>query len=429
MNRDVFMERPDVTGGNNNAAYMNGTTPFAPNGPLYEQPLSLQQVPPQDALSLQSLSSVAERQSVVPSFSSPQPRNTQHSLGPSTNYPSPQSSWLSQDPSSLRRVGPFESTHPTVENTTLIPPQPTFHGRTQNNGVSQERSAWFTASHGGVNGSWGIGTNSLTVANLGQHNQQQQQGSESPVPKSPAQPEVAAPATPNTPPQPSASAATAQPSTPDASHPVQKPRRKPSVPLAQTQPVSNKPITTVPPASEHPLTPVVVTEARPAWGAEEDGKKVRSPSTGVNLRDIQEAEAKKLEARKAAERGRAKAARATAALQTEELQSFTASWGLPTSQVGAARSNVTTERESSGSTTAPSPPVWTNAVKPSTAKKTMKEIQEEEERRKLTVKEKETVIVAGRRAYAETTNKVALFTSQCHLYTYDPWRRFPQLHQ
>ena len=121
--------------------------------------------------------------------------------------------------------------------------------------------------------------------------------------------------------------------------------------------------------------------------------------------------------RRARERLRAAAAATTPAAPTptEPAQTFTASWGLPTSQAGSRSNPSLVSKDSPNSPTpanAPTPQsaVWTTATKP-VAKKTMtmKEIQEEEERRKKQVqKEKETMAAAARRAYAETTTKVSL---------------------
>ncbi|KAH9921405.1 uncharacterized protein B0H18DRAFT_1086113 [Fomitopsis serialis] len=153
----------------------------------------------------------------------------------------------------------------------------------------------------------------------------------------------------------------------------QKPQRKSSTQAAAPSTIVPK---TAPPSP---------SPAPAAWATDEEAKKVK-PS-GAPL-----AETKKLEARKAAERERERAARLAGA-----------SWGLPTSQAGAARP-VATPKEpvtSPGSSaTTPATAVWTNTANP--------EIQEEEEkRRKLASKEKETVAAAAKRAHADATTKVA----------------------
>ncbi|KAG1849432.1 hypothetical protein DFJ58DRAFT_451588, partial [Suillus subalutaceus] len=83
---------------------------------------------------------------------------------------------------------------------------------------------------------------------------------------------------------------------------------------------------------------------------------------------------------------------------------FTASWGLPTSQTGAQVS-VTPRGEEAAATPTVSALVWmSTSMVP--AKKMMKEIQEEEEhRKKMGLKDLIAVMVARHR-YAETTFKV-----------------------
>ncbi|KAK2461704.1 hypothetical protein APHAL10511_006167 [Amanita phalloides] len=140
----------------------------------------------------------------------------------------------------------------------------------------------------------------------------------------------------------------------------------------------------------------------------------KEPSPSISLREIQEAEAKKVEVRKAAER----AIRTASAESKEEAQAFTTSWGLPSSQAGARLPGPSKEAApASPSTPAPPTPVWTNAVKSSAAKKSMKEIQEEEERRKRLLSTKEpTVPTSARKAPVhEPVNKGA--TSQGSAWT------------
>jgi PERQ amino acid-rich with GYF domain-containing protein len=194
----------------------------------------------------------------------------------------------------------------------------------------------------------------------------------------------------------------------------------------------------VPTSSAQPTTPTLLTPAysqptkeptpppsavsappKPVWSTEDDKKKVTGGPT--SLREIQEMEAKKQEARKVAERERVRAPAAAAASAPEDSQTFTASWGLPTSQVGAkpsvkdapgpspSASTSTSSATVSSPTPASSAPVavWTNAQKSAT-KKSLRDILEEEERRKKT-SSKESIVMAGpRRAYAETTNKVRI---------------------
>ncbi|KAF8912932.1 hypothetical protein CPB84DRAFT_1759918 [Gymnopilus junonius] len=133
---------------------------------------------------------------------------------------------------------------------------------------------------------------------------------------------------------------------------------------------------TQPIAEELIVTPVV---QKTAWVKEEEGKK----KAGANV--------SKLEARKAVEREKERIARLSTSAETkEDIQPFTASWGLPTSQAGV--------RVNAG----PSPPA---------VPKTMKEIQEEEE-------VQSSPAVAPKRAYAETTTKVAAVPP---LSSINPW--------
>jgi PERQ amino acid-rich with GYF domain-containing protein len=170
-----------------------------------------------------------------------------------------------------------------------------------------------------------------------------------------------------------------------------------------------------PPAQlSKPPTPPVASPApqlKVAWSKEDEAKKSKSSSVAIGIREIQEAESKRAEARKAAERERERAARAAALAPNKESSTFTASWGLPTSQVHSSRNNTSKDPPfgtSPNAATTTAPLVWTSVAKPPVTKKTMNEIQEEEERRKKVEasKEKESVGTVVRRAYAESTNKV-----------------------
>ena len=170
-------------------------------------------------------------------------------------------------------------------------------------------------------------------------------------------------------------------------------------------PVNQLPIISQPTPVEPPATPSKV-----AWAKEEEVAKKKASSMSVSLREIQEAETKKLESRKALERERERSARVTAEPQ-EDIQPFTASWGLPTSQTGS-RSNSLPIRETpvaqaSSATTA----VWTTpSLKQPAIKRTMKEIQEEEEKHKMQTSKEATVPASAKRerAYADSTAKVGL---------------------
>ena len=169
---------------------------------------------------------------------------------------------------------------------------------------------------------------------------------------------------------------------PEVAAPTGKSRRKQASPPAASvpaQPAAKAPAVPQATPSPKPPSPIAPAESKSAWTVEEEKKP-------LSLREIQELELKKADARKSAERERERAARA-AAVSTpsvpEDVQ--TISWGLPTSQVGN-RTSREAPVSSSTNTTAPgtsaTPPVWTNVAKAPAVKKTMKEIQEEEEKRK-----------------------------------------------
>ncbi|TFY70062.1 hypothetical protein EVJ58_g7 [Rhodofomes roseus] len=397
--------------------------PYSPSVQSASQVQSMPYSSSQDNRSLPSHTHtpILERPSVAPvaSFGS-----NQHLHGAFVSSPvhsAALSQWPPQPSPVTRRPGPFDPDYPTTSNTvitgmTTMSPMP--YARSVQNIPSNDQSPWGPAvqQNRPVNG-WGA--SSLTTENLGQHNQQQQ---EAPNQTTHASVDVAhgvtataaAPApVKTTVVEPAASAVPPSPAEPPRS---QKTRPKSTT----TQTIAPSP--TVPKAAAAPLAPIKppsplpapaaapAVESKAPWAKEDETKKAKPSGAPLGLREIQEAEMKKLEARKAAERERERAARnATGGTsQSEDFQPFTTSWGLPTSQAGVARS-AATPKESAASTvpsaTTPATPVWTNAAKP-VSKKTMKEIQEEEEKRKkLALKEKETVAAAAKRAYADTTTK------------------------
>ncbi|KAI0028290.1 hypothetical protein K488DRAFT_89876 [Vararia minispora EC-137] len=352
-------------------------------------------------------------------------------------------SWTTADQQSApKRTGslPFDhSVFPTSRNTvslidrdTMPPPQP--WSQPQQTAVKtpaavEGGSPWYNASIGVVDEGWRQveGPNSLTVSNLGQHNQQQAQEealaaaalaaaafttppaartlAEAAPPPGPVKEEeiVPSPVEPNSQSQPKAKRKASVAPAPAAPAPTSAP-----------EPVS------IPPVSSSPSTEQSAALTK-VWSTDEDKK--RSAAT-LSLRDIQEAEVRKTAERKAAERERERAARAAYSPPEESVQPFIASWGLPTSQAGAggrgmvmgapaSASSKETVTASTGTTT-PSPatpsaptPVWSANGKTAAGaiKKTMKEIQEEEERRKAK-EAKEAAMASGRRGYADTTTKI-----------------------
>ncbi|KAG8874897.1 hypothetical protein FRB97_005557 [Tulasnella sp. 331] len=137
------------------------------------------------------------------------------------------------------------------------------------------------------------------------------------------------------------------------------------------------------PFSDHE-TPAVSTpsSARPVWSNFSGDDKSIVAST-VSLRQIQETEAKRAAEQKKVEREKAKAAAATT--ETPSPQSIvptselTGSWGLP--QVGRAVQVPAAPSPAPPSTPVAAGNVWSTKP-PQASKKTMKEIQEEEERQK-----------------------------------------------
>lgn len=393
--------------------YQQANQTFAPGQPM---PYATQL----DTRSVHSISSVPERQTV----GTPVEVRTQPSFNPSPS----QSPWPLQE-APIRRPGPFDPNYPTTRNTVahrtitpITPSEPVSQPQTRPSAVSAQadHSPWFTASQGIVSNGWGSDPNSLTAANLGQHNRQQEQ--EELQQKHPGPPPVSespAPMDHAGTPQDSAvrtdAALHAETSlNTDGQQPPQKSRRKASTPAASSstvQPTSTKPAASPNTSAQKPPSPVQPTtsESKHAWSIDDD-KKSKPTGAALGLREIQEMETKKLEAKKTLERERERAARAAAATTpsaSEEVQEKI-SWGLPTSQVTARAATATRDSPalSSSGTATPGTPVWTGVPKAPTAKKTMKEIQEEEEKRKKLAKEKETVASAARRAYADSTTKV-----------------------
>ena len=187
----------------------------------------------------------------------------------------------------------------------------------------------------------------------------------------------------------------------------------PTVPEAAK---SNKVLDNQSPSSERApsIEPSAPAPPRSAWAKDDDKKK--GPNTSVSLRAIQEAEAKRLEDLKAAEREKDKGRVVTTSFETkEDLQPFTTSWGLPTSQAGARHTmSLSVQPPPAPATTTPTPPIWTTPLKTSVVKKSMKEIQEEEKRKKQVTKDT-TPLSVQRRAYAETSTKARSYSRKCHI--------------
>ncbi|KAG1866280.1 hypothetical protein C8R48DRAFT_747549 [Suillus tomentosus] len=338
------------------------------------------------------LAKVAESPAVRTPVSAVQPENVS-------------SPWGAPEPVTVRRPVVEIPTPPPVAKAPPAawsqPPQPA-----RNAPKSKDPSPWLTASLGVVDDGWREvpGPNSLTVSNLGQHNKMfEDVDEESNVAVSPigeTEEEAAtAPVPVSDIPQPAPVAPAPAPHIELPAFTAPKAKSKSTVREAQA-PAASAPKSTPPapiPALKSP-SPV----PKPAWATEDDAKKGKA---SLGLREIQEAEAKKTEARKVAERERlARANVPTPPAVVEDAQPFTASWGLPTSQTGA-RATVIPRGGEAAVTPAASAPVWTSTSTAPT-KKTMKEIQEEEERRKKMGLKDSMAATAARRGYAETTFKV-----------------------
>ncbi|KZT06209.1 uncharacterized protein LAESUDRAFT_736963 [Laetiporus sulphureus 93-53] len=412
INRDVFSR----AAGNDapsaapfGSPFPNGNSAaFSSNGQPFSQNHSLGYTPVPDGRPVASLSSIPERQTTTQSHAIPT-QQFQHSLISSPVAAVPQSPWAHQHSAAVRRPGPFDVNYPTASNTVITglstTSQPTY-GRAQSNSIN-EASPWNAAPSRGSAG-FSEHPSNLTIANLGQHDQQQQRRSGGrDIPNGVLQNGVGTisagvPAV-----ESRQNGTEAVPAAqPTAEVAPQKVRRKSQV-TASAAPLTATKVVPAQPAAAKPPSPIPPTELKPAWTTDDDKKGKPSGAT-PGLREIQEAEMKKLEARRAAEREKERALRVAAsnASQMEDFQPFTASWGLPTSQAHAARLVATVKEAPGTAPTTPAMPVWTNSSKAPVTKKSMKEIQEEEERRKKqAIKEKETVAAAAKRGYAETMTK------------------------
>lgn len=292
----------------------------------------------------------------------------------------------------------------------------------------KDPSPWLTASLGGADDEWKEvpGPNSLTFSNLGQHNKLHEEAEEdigltvSPIEEDP--PLATSPEAPVIEPAvaPVALIEIPRPAKPPSASTdpqvASKPRGKSTARDVQTlllQKVAPPTLAQTITKGPSPTPAAAAPALKSVWSTEEESKKAK-PAVALSLREIQEAEAKKTEARKAAEKERERLARvsAAAAANPDDSQPFITSWGLPTSQTGIRNTTSKDTPTSSPMTTTPSGPVWTNAVATSATKKSMKEIQEEEERRKKVPVKESVASAASRRAYAETAFKVSLVSTR-----------------
>lgn len=291
-------------------------------------------------------------------FPAPKPGIMPTSTATTTTVTTHTNGWpTTSDAQELRRPGPFDATHPTSSNTVVI-----------NSGWSSEAMSQAVLPH--------------NIEPL------QQVSPEDPSPTILALPrdeELAAPVS-------------------IAAEPVVETPTVPPIVKKSRAKTSNQALTIIAPAvaSETPAPPPLapVGPPKPAWAKDEEKRK--TSGTSPSLREIQDAEIRKAEARKAAERERERSARLAVSPSSEDTTAFTASWGLPTSQVGSRVSQPKDTPISPSPSTSGSH-VWTTATKTS-APKTMKEIQEEEERRKKMASKETAAAIAARRGYADSAS-------------------------
>lgn len=264
--------------------------------------------------------------------------------------------------------------------------------RPQANRSQTQLSAWYYASHPTEDPSWtGAPIQDGLIP----------QYSQEPAPVESLQPQILSAPQPRsvTPPSAPEPRSTQQPNV----QVVQSAKRAslanaPSPPATTPTPIA-KPIAPAPvPASPSPA----LSTAQPvklAWAKADEP----APKTKQTLRDIQEAEARQAELQRKTSTTVAPKTLSRAA--SEDVSTITASWGLPTSQAGQAP-RVAPKEPSPQATTGPST-AWSTAAKPvAVTKKSVKQIQEEEEQHKrLNAKDAE-LIAGAKRAYAQTANKV-----------------------
>ncbi|KAL5518843.1 SMY2 [Sanghuangporus vaninii] len=318
------------------------------------------------------------------------------------------SPWGASQPHELPRPRPFDADMPTAKNTYVVsPPQPQIPA------WNKPQDSWASVAQTAGQDRQSQTTEeprSLTTANVTQHNEQQRllaSGDHSEQQAATSQVDSSVPTTMDVISHvPEASVQSRPPATAQETSRLltSKSKARATPPLASetSQPTSATPTSktaSAPPASQ-----------KAPWGT--DGESKTKQSAPMNLRAIQEAEKKKQETRKNTDKGRERLSRAASGASPNEEVQFTASWGLPTSQVGSRSSGVPSAKETPVSPTSstPSAPVWTNAAKPTA--KTMKEIQEEEERRKQTARERETAATAAKRGVQQPVIKAPVAASQ-----------------
>jgi len=303
------------------------------------------------------------------------------------NNGSPQQvSWSTASEANLQRNVPIDD-HPTaVVQTlpTLSESSPWEQPTRSLSLIPKDASPWVVATHGPVDKSWGEAVESASMMENIEAESELQPSSADPVSVASADFDVLEEVKPKS-------------ETPELCAPVTVAK-----PQAKSRKQKESKIST--PVSQPESVSPHVSASKPVWQKEDEVKKT------ISLREIQAAEFEKAEAKKAIERERERIARVAAAAQDKEPQTFTTSWGLPTSQAGSRGVSLPVKEPVPTSVPQAAVPVWTNVSKIAPAKKTMKEILEEEERRKKVVPQvtaAATLAASGsRRLHAESSAKV-----------------------
>jgi PERQ amino acid-rich with GYF domain-containing protein len=290
-----------------------------------------------------------------------------------TNAQTQQSPW----PDATKSLDPQStSVNSITQHAPAPPPTSPWNQSTQRAGhvtIPKDASPWVVASYGPVDNAWNDPVRDAPVIHEAQADRDAEQATMEADPMATSSPptEIRTGA--------ESAETSSTPTSAVNKSSLSGKSRKNKEPKASTSSV-------LPPQPE--ITSPYLPSHKPAWQKEDEAKKT------ISLREIQEAEVKRTEARKATERERERAARTATASEKEDIQTFTTSWGLPTSQAGSRNGLLPAKETSSSPVVTSTPPVWTNASKIAPTKKTMKEILEEEEKRKKTVVSQTSIAAA-----------------------------------
>lgn len=308
------------------------------------------------------------------------------------NDPSQQLSWPDTTEKNVPRNVPIND-HPlatantTVQTLPTLPESLAWDRPTQPlPPIPRDASPWVVATHGPVDKAWGEDAESGSMADKTEAEVEPQPSPVDPVSVASTGSDVLEEAKPK-------SEIVELPAPTIAAKPSGKSRKQKELKVSA---LASQPLQ--PPQPE--IASPEVSASKPVWQKEDEAKKT------ISLREIQEAEVQKAGVKKAVERERERVARV--ATQDKEPQTFTTSWGLPTSQAGSRSIALPVKETAPASVPPAAAPVWTNVSKLVPAKKTMKEILEEEEKRKKAVSQTTaaaTLALSGSRR-AESSAKV-----------------------